>query len=92
MKYTEKDYINFDPFAGDDGEVTLSKVKIVKARKEHNCFYGLGSFGNGHKIQKGDTYRYQKALIDGDFFGEYRLCLTCMNKYLDEMYCDENLT
>lgn len=32
---------------------------------------------------------YEKALVDGDFFGTYRLCLNCIDKFMKEEDEDE---
>ena len=85
MKFAEEDYLNFSPYEGEDGEVSCRTVKLVKANKEHDCFFGLGSYGDGHKISKGDVYRYEKELIDGDFFGSYKVCVKCMDEYLTDL-------
>lgn len=92
-KYHDEDYLQFDPCEGDEAEISCRTVKLVKARKYHPCFFGLGQYGDKHVINLGETYRYEKALIDGSFFGEYKVCTPCMDKYLDEINCcDEELT
>lgn len=83
LKYTEDEYKNVDLFQGEESELSCVVVKMVRARKEHKCFGGLGDYGDGHVIHKGDLYRYESALVDGDFFGKYRLCIPCMDKWLD---------
>jgi len=85
MEYTEQDYLDFDLFQGEEGELSLRTVKMVVARKTHKCFFGLGAYADGHEIPKGGYHRYEKALVDGDFWGEYRVCTDCMDKYLSEL-------
>lgn len=83
MKYTEQEYIDCDPFS-DEAELTCRAVSLRKANKEHSC-YGIGG-ENDHVINKGELYRYEKALVDGEFFGEYKLCLSCLDKYIEMDY------
>lgn len=78
----DSDYINCDPFFGDDSTIECCTVKIRTARKEHDC-YGLDGKSE-HKIMPGDRYRHERALIDGCHWGEYRMCLPCLDEYLDE--------
>lgn len=87
MKYTEEDYLSLDPFQGDEAELSCCTVKIKKARKQHKCYSLTGS--QDHFIEKGETYRYEKALVDRSFFGEYRMCLKCLDEWLDDLYSEE---
>jgi hypothetical protein len=83
--FPDQDYIAFDPCEGDrDVDVRLRTVKLVVARKEHSCFFGTGPYGDAHTIKSGDRYRYERALIDRDYWGQYRVCLPCMDKWLRE--------
>lgn len=84
MKYTEEDYLSLDPFQGDEAELSCRTVKMKKARKKHKCYSLTGN--QDHFIEKGETYRYEKALVDRSFFGEYRMCLKCLDKWLDDLY------
>lgn len=92
MSLTEdqiKTYLQYDPFSGDESVLTCRTLKIVKARKEHTCFSLDGK--QDHTINVGDYYRYEKALVDGDFFGTYRLCLKCIDKFLNEVsHCEDD--
>jgi len=90
-RYSDQDYIQFDPCEGDrDVDVRLRTVKLVVARKEHECFLGTGPYGDGHTIKTGDRYRYERALIDSDYWGQYRVCLPCMDKWLKEVIGEED--
>lgn len=82
-----KEYLSYDPFYGEEADLTCRTLKIVKARKDHVCFSLDGK--QDHNINKGDYYRYEKALVDGDFFGTYRLCLNCIDKFMKEEDEDE---
>lgn len=73
------DYINIDPFAGDESEVKCRTVKVRVARKDHQCYGLTGQMD--HKIQRGDRYRYERALVDGKW-GEFRMCLPCLDRFL----------
>lgn len=87
-KHTDAEYIDHDQFQGDEAEITCRTVSLRTARKEHPCFGGLGQYGDGHTIKPGDRYRDEKALVDGDFWGRYRICLTCLDKQIDELNGD----
>lgn len=84
MNRPDSDYLEHDPFCGDDGDLTCRNVAIRTARKEYACFGGAGD-GDGHTIKPGDRYRYETALVDGDFWGTYRICLPCIDKWIREL-------
>lgn len=83
--YTDEQRLLYDPFDGDEGDISCRAVKIRTAKKEHPCFGGASRGQDGHTIKPGERYRHEKALIDGSFWGNYRLCLTCCDKWLAEM-------
>lgn len=85
LKFAEADYIRFDPCEGDEGEVSCRTVRMVRARKEHQCFLGAAPGADGHSIMPGDTYRSERALIDGDYWGNYAVCVPCMDNWLIEI-------
>lgn len=79
---TEADsvYINYDPFEGDrDVEISLRSVKIVTTRKQQQCMRPEGGI---HAIEPGTKARYEKALVDGDYWGRYYTCVECMDRWL----------
>lgn len=80
MKHTDDEYINADPFSGDEAELTCRNVTIRTAKKNHLC-YGLGG-ERDHGIQIGQRYRYERARVDGSFWGEYKICLHCMDEFM----------
>lgn len=85
----DSDYLCFDPFQGDEAERKCKSVKLVRARKEHTCYTLNGA--QDHTIKPGERYRHEKALIDGDFWGQYRICLRCMDKLISETHdCGED--
>lgn len=75
---TDQDYILFNPFDGDEATITCRTVKIRTARKRHVCYSLDGT--QDHHIEPGQRYRHERALVDGDYWGEYRICLPCMDK------------
>lgn len=83
MKYSPETYINFDFFTGEEAELTLRTVKLVKVRKEHLCFLSALYGEKDHKINKGEIARYEKALVDSDYFGSYYMCLNCCDEEID---------
>lgn len=88
QKYSNADYIDFYLWDGDDAQLSCQKVTLPKAQKDHPCFFGLGENGDKHTIKKGERYRLETALVDGDFWGKWRCCVPCMDKYLDEFTGD----
>lgn len=76
-----EEYLRYDPFEGDrDVDVRCRTVRLVKTRKPQRC---LDPFShNHHEIPPGTTARYEKALIDGSFWGRYYVCVECMEKWL----------
>lgn len=85
LKFNDSDYIQFDPCEGDEGQVSCRTVRLVTARKEHPCFFGAAPYGDGHLIGRGDVYRYERALVDGDYWGTYKVCVPCMDKWLEDI-------
>lgn len=79
-KHTESEYINADPFLGDESEITCRRVSLRKARKPYTC-YGL-SGRLDHTIEAGEIHRHERARVDGSFWGEYRICLRCMDAFI----------
>lgn len=77
---TDQERLTHDPFFGDEGKVSCRTVKLVKARRPHDCWYGLAlGPASLHHIQAGERARFEKALIDGDYWGSYYMCLTCLD-------------
>lgn len=87
MKYTEQQLLDFDAFFGDEGELKLHTKKIVKVRKEHPCFLGMNS--DLHTIKPGERAIFEKALVDGDYWGKYYMCFSCIEKELDLIYGED---
>lgn len=87
LKFPDADYIRFDPCDGDrDVDIRCRTVKLVKARKEHACFLGSNpSFGDQHRIKRGEVYRDESALVDHSYWGRYKVCVPCMDKWLTEI-------
>ena len=81
-KNTDADYLSYDPFQGDEADVTCRTVAIRTAKKEHSCF-SMG--GPAHTIKPGDRYRHERALIDNSFWGNYRICLKCLDSWIAEV-------
>lgn len=87
MTHTDAERLALDPFDGDESELKLRTIRIRTARKEHPCF-GIGCSRPGHTIKPGERYRHERALVDGEFWGDYRICLACCDKWLDELNGD----
>ena len=85
LKRSEDDYLQFDPFDGDrDVGIRMRTVKLVRVRKPHQCQMGIGKV-SAHDIAIGELARYERALVDGDFWGSYYVCIPCMDRFLDEV-------
>lgn len=85
MPCTDEDYIHFNPFEGDEAKIECRSVSLVRVRKPQSCFFGLEPLrGDKHVIQPGERARYEKALIDGSFWGRYYVCLPCMDRWLGD--------
>ncbi|POB00130.1 hypothetical protein C2134_02765 [Chromobacterium sinusclupearum] len=82
QKYSDADYLAYDPFQGDEAEIILRTVKIRTARKRHLCFTLTGK--QDHHIEPGQRYRHERARVDSSFWGEYRLCLSCIDKWINQ--------
>jgi hypothetical protein len=80
-KHSDQAYIQTDPFFGDEAELTCRNVAIRKARKTHDC-YGLNG-ARDHKILPGERYRYETAHVDGSYWGQFRICLECMDRHME---------
>ncbi|NIF81597.1 hypothetical protein F3J20_30220 [Paraburkholderia sp. Cy-641] len=91
MSYSDAEYIACDPFDGErDVNIKLRTVKIVRVRKPQPCFGGADPrHGDQHVIQPGERARYERALIDSDYWGRYYHCLTCLDKWIAEINGEE---
>jgi len=87
MSRPDSEYLEYDPFFGEEGEITCRTKTLRSARKEYACF-GAPDSGDGHTIKPGDRYRYETALVDGDFWGTYSICLPCIDKWIRELEGD----
>ena len=87
MSRPDSEYLEYDPFFGEEGKITCRTKTLRSARKEYACF-GAPDSGDGHTIKPGDRYRYETALVDGDFWGTYRICLPCIDKWIRELEGD----
>ncbi|MCD5326709.1 hypothetical protein ACFFU8_18415 [Chromobacterium piscinae] len=55
QRYSDADYLAFDPFQGDEAEIKCHSTKIWTARKQHLCFTLTGR--QDHHIESGQRYR-----------------------------------
>jgi hypothetical protein len=85
LRFPESEYVAYDPFDGDDASITCRTVKLVEVRKEHACFMGAGPNGDKHVIARGALARFEKALVDSDFWGTSYVCVPCMDKWLADI-------
>lgn len=85
LKFREQDYLRFDPCEGGEGKISCRTIRLVRAQKERPCFLGIAPYGDGHLIQPGDVYRSERALVVGDYWGNYAVCVPCMDKWLTDI-------
>lgn len=84
-KRTDEEYVAFDPFDGErDVDLRLKRVKMVTTRKPHMCLSNDKT--TMHEIPAGERARYESALVDGEYFGSYYLCVKCMDDWIDRYY------
>lgn len=77
--YSDQQYIQLDPFDGDESDVRCREVRIVKTRKEQQCVtVGLVE---RHPIPAGSRARFESAIVEGEWSRSY-LCLPCMDAWL----------
>lgn len=89
MKFRDEDYLSEDWFQGDESEISCRTTKMVKVRKEHQCWLSLAPGNIEHKIKVGDRAYFEKALIDGDTWGKFYMCTECMDQLLTEYYGED---
>lgn len=83
MKYSKEEYEADINFGDRDVDIRCQKVKLVKCKKDHECFFGLFK-GDTHNIKYGEIARLETALIDQEFWSSYYICIPCLDKMLDE--------
>jgi hypothetical protein len=66
----EKDCLAYDPFAGDDGDLTVFSDKMAVARKRGPCVICRG------EIQPGERVRALRERFDGQV-KTFRFCALC---------------
>ena len=86
-KHSDERYIAVDLFQGEEATLTCRTVEMKTARKPHVCFGAEGKAD--HQIQPGERYRFEKARVDGDFWGQYHMCVPCLDKHIAEYEGDE---
>ena len=91
-KYSDEEYIAFNPYEGDDGKVSCQTIIIRRARKTHACFIGAINATAGHAINPGDRYRDETCLVDNDHWVRFRCCLSCIDNWLSYTSANTNAT
>lgn len=90
MKYEQDEYLRWDPFEGDESDLQCRTVRIVKVRKDHICYTSQAPGEDQHVIHKGELARFERALIDRSFWGRYYTCIKCMDKFLTELFGEDD--
>jgi len=84
LKYPIESYINFSPFE-DETEIRGRTVKLVKARKEHECHGWYVEFCKPHKIKIGELYWCEKIFnVEAGKWEIYRVSLECIERWFVE--------
>lgn len=86
-KHSDQVYLDFQVADDRDVDVRLQKVKLVITRKPQHCLGG--AYSSGHEIPAGTEARFERALVDSDFWGRYYICIACMDKDIEETEGDE---
>lgn len=86
LAYKAEDYLELNLFVGEEADITCRTVKLVRTRKRHACFFGQN--GDGHSIAVGAYARHEKALVDGDYWGSYYICIPCLDRELADLRGD----
>lgn len=87
----ESRYVNHDPFDGDrDADLRLVQVRMVTTRKPHKCLGSIAGEVGPHDIPVGTRARFEKALVDGDYWGRYYVCTACMDRELSVAEGDDD--
>lgn len=79
------DYTTLDLFYGDEAELTCHRKTMRTARKEHKCM-GLCASDPPHTIKIGEQYLDESALVDREFWGNYRVCIPCLDRFANGDY------
>jgi hypothetical protein len=81
-KHTDKQYLAFDPGAGDDfpEKVECRKTALVTTRVKHICF-GTGA-GKQHELLPGTRVYKETGKCEGTF-GSVYMCLPCVDICLE---------
>jgi len=83
MKYSKKIYESTE-FYGSDEDTQYETQKVVKVRKDHECC------NCGETIKIGENALYETCFLDGP--KQCYTCITCCDKWLDEIMGDEEAT
>lgn len=88
MKHPEQEYLNAEPFL-DECEVLYRKTKLVKTRKEHECYVKGVLFKDfdpeHHTIPVGEMAVMESAMVEGEW-GKTYSCVKCLDIYLDHLH------
>lgn len=76
-KYSEKAYLSYDPFAGDDVEIEFRKISIVTTRVPHECCVPT-SKESRHVIPAGSRVWREQGKCEGAVGTNY-CCLPCLD-------------
>ena len=89
-KNTDEEYLDHYWFEGDESEVRMRTVKMVRVRKSHRCALSplVHEDSREHQIEPGERAWVESGIIDGDWQRSYA-CIPCMDKEIqaekDEM-------
>lgn len=73
LRHPVTEYYNYDPYWGEEEEVRLRKIELVRPRTEAECTMGARAKGN-YKHPAGSLMWQESGLIEGSF-AKNHLCL-----------------
>ena len=78
-------YVTMDPFDGErDTDIRCRTVTLRQARQNYLCWGLAGQ--QDHGIQAGDYYRHERGVAGNGRWGQYRMCLGCMDAFIEGRY------
>jgi len=83
LRHPVEDYLDIDPYQGDESEIDCRRIDIVRTRKAAYCTMGKSEHPPGTVMWR------ERALVDGQFQTN-RLCLPHVAICIDFAHCGEH--
>lgn len=80
----DAEYLNANPFEGDECEIACRRVALVVTRQSHHCAASDLTWisDSPHEIPKGTRAWKESAKVEGKF-GTCYCCLSCIDAHLN---------